>query len=139
MVGISAIYLPTPYLFIYLLCMYMFMSYVHVCAGTHAGSWVRQSVTESEPSVLLGWLDSELQSFTCLPSWHWDCRCITTTPSFYVAAGDPNSGPYACTAGALPTEPPPQPLTCIFLKIFIVHGTVLHKVIFMITLTFDLN
>lgn len=34
---------------------------------------------------------------------------LTTTPGFYVDAGDLNSGPLACVASTLATEPSPSP------------------------------
>lgn len=34
----------------------------------------------------------------------------TAISSFYVGTGDPNSGPHACEAGDLSTEPSPHPL-----------------------------
>lgn len=38
-----------------------------------------------------------------------DCDCVTVI-SFYLSAGDMNSGPHACITTTLPTEPPPNPL-----------------------------
>lgn len=55
------------------------------------------------PSLWLGWLTNELQRPSCLPS----STGVTahTTPG----AGDPNSGPYACTVSTLPTGQSPNP------------------------------
>lgn len=38
----------------------------------------------------------------------------TTVPSFYMAAGRSNSGPYVYIASASPTEPSPQPFPRLF-------------------------
>jgi hypothetical protein len=60
---------------------------------------------------LLGWLASELPdpSFSVLSCWGY--RHMELCPDFYMGAGDLNSSPHACTAGALSESSPQPPLT----------------------------
>lgn len=64
------------------------------------------SVNHISLTGLLPWLarrSEHLPMPSCLPVlqlWAW-----VAVPSFYVSAGDPNSGTYVCTTGTLPTDP----------------------------------
>lgn len=73
--------------------------------------FLRQGLSENlDLTDRLDWLTSELLGPSCLHPPMVGPQTCTVNPTFYVSAGNPNSGPYTYPAGSLPTGPSPQTL-----------------------------
>ena len=73
--------------------------------------FLRQGLSENlDLTDRLDWLTSELLGPSCLHPPMVGLQACTINPTFYVSAGNPNSGPHTYPAGSLPTGPSPQTL-----------------------------